>query len=139
MCEGTHSRLAASKKREDHMTRTSTGRLVRFAPLVVLLLLVCAPASFAQKDSTTRSVQGSVSNADDSAVVGAVVQLKNMKTLQIRSFITLEDGTYHFFELSPDVDYELKADFQGATSGSKTLSSFDSRKKAVINLKLNKK
>ena len=121
------------------MTRTSTARLVRLAPLVVLLLLVCAPVSFAQKDSTTRSVQGSVSNADDSAVVGAVVQLKNMKTLQIRSFITLEDGTYHFFELSPDVDYELKADFQGATSGSKTLSSFDSRKKAVINLKLNKK
>jgi hypothetical protein len=43
------------------------------------------------------------------------------------------------FELSPDVDYELKADFQGASSGPKTLSSFDSKKKAVINLKLNKK
>ena len=68
-----------------------------------------------------------------------MVQLKNMKTLQIRSFITKEDGTYHFFELSPDVDYELKADFQGASSGTKTLSSFDSRKKAVINLKLNNK
>jgi hypothetical protein len=106
---------------------------------VVLLLLVCSTVGFAQKDSTTRSVEGAVSNADDSAVVGAVVQLKNMKTLQIRSFITKEDGAYHFFELSPDVDYELKADFQGASSGSKTLSSFDSRKKAVINLKLNKK
>jgi hypothetical protein len=68
-----------------------------------------------------------------------VVQLKNMKTLQIRSFITLDDGTYHFFELSPDVDYELKADFRGASSGTKTLSSFDSRKKAIINLKLNNK
>jgi len=107
--------------------------------LVVLLLLVCAPASFAQKDSPTRSVEGVVASAEDSPVVGAVVQLKNMKTLQIRSFITKEDGTYHFFELSPDVDYELKADFQGASSGSKTLSSFDSRKKAIINLKLNKK
>ena len=121
------------------MTRILTGRFVRFAPLVVLLLLVSASVSFAQKDSTTRSVEGAVSSADDSAVVGAVVQLKNLKTLQIRSFITKEDGTYHFFELSPDVDYELKADFQGASSGSKTLSSFDSRKKAVINLKLNKK
>ena len=121
------------------MTRTVTGRLMRVAPLVMLLLLVCAPMSFAQKDSPTRSVEGAVSTTDDSAAVGAVVQLKNMKTLQIRSFITKEDGTYHFFELSPDVDYELKADFQGASSGSKTLSSFDSRKKAVINLKLNKK
>ena len=115
------------------MTRTLTGWLL------VLLLLACAPMGFAQKDSSTRSVQGSVSNPDDSAAVGAVVQLKNMKTLQIRSFITKEDGTYHFFELSPDVDYELRADFQGASSGAKTLSTFDSRKKAVINLKLNKK
>ncbi len=107
--------------------------------VAALLLLACAPAGFAQKESATRSVQGSVANPDESAVAGAVVQLKNMKTLQIRSFITLEDGTYRFFELSPDVDYELKADFKGATSGPKTLSSFDSRKKAIINLKLNKK
>jgi hypothetical protein len=135
------------------MTRTWTGWLggvarfvgfahfAGFAPLVVLLLLACAPIGFAQKggEGGVRSVQGSVSNPDESAVVGAVVQLKNMKTLQIRSFITLEDGTYHFFELSRDVDYELKADFQGASSGAKTLSTFDSRKKAVINLKLNKK
>ncbi len=127
------------------MLRTLTGlparfpHFVRFAPFVVLLLLAFAPAGFAQKDSATRSVQGAVSNPDDGAVIGGVVQLKNMKTLQIRSFITKQDGTYHFFELSPDVDYELKADFQGASSGPKTLSSFDSRKKAVINLKLSKK
>ena len=107
--------------------------------VVVLLLMVCAPAGFAQKNSPTRSVQGLVSNPDDSAAAGAVVQIKNMKTLQVRSFITLEDGTYRFFELSPDVDYELKADFQGASSGARTLSSFDSRKKATINLKLVKK
>ena len=128
------------------MTRTSGGRagfarFVGFTLFGVLLLLACAPIGFAQKsgEGAVRSVEGAVTNPDDSAVVGAVVQLKNMKTLQIRSFITLEGGTYHFFELSPDVDYELKADFQGASSGPKTLSSFDSKKKAVINLKLNKK
>ena len=104
-----------------------------------MVLLACAAAGFAQKDSAMRSVQGVVSNPDESVAAGAVVQLKNMKTLQVRSFITLEDGTYHFYELSPDVDYELKADSKGASSGAKTLSSFDSRKKAVINLKLNKK
>ena len=68
-----------------------------------------------------------------------MVYLKNVKTLQVRSFITKEDGQYHFYELSPDVDYELKAEFQGAASGPKTLSSFDSKKAATINLKLNKK
>ena len=115
------------------MIRIATGCLL------VLLLLASTPASFAQKEGNTRSVQGAVTNPDESTAVGAVVQLKNIKTLQIRSFITKEDGTYHFFELSPDVDYELKADFQGASSGPKTLSSFDSRKKVVINLKLNNK
>ena len=115
------------------MTRKLTGWLV------VLLLLACAPLVFAQKDTDTRSVQGSVTKPDETPAAGAVVQLKNMKTLQVRSFITLDDGTYRFFELNPDVDYELKADFRGTTSGTKTLSSFDSRKKAIINLKLNSK
>jgi hypothetical protein len=84
-------------------------------------------------------VSGIVTTPEDAPVAGAVVQLKNVKTLQIRSFITKESGQYFFHGLSPDVDYELKADHSGASSGSKTLSSFDSRKEAVINLKLNKK
>jgi hypothetical protein len=92
-----------------------------------------------RQDQNTRSVQGTVTNASDALVNGAVVQLKNIKTLQIRSFITKEGGAYYFQGLSPDVDYELKADYQGESSGTKTLSSFDSKKLSYINLKLNKK
>jgi hypothetical protein len=104
------------------------------------MVVLAAATVVAQKDdANTRSVQGVVTSPDDSAVDGAVVQLKNTKTLQIRSFITKEGGTFVFQGLSPDVDYELKADHQGSSSQAKTLSSFDSRKKAVINLKLNKK
>jgi len=86
----------------------------------------------------TRSVEGVVSGADNKAVVGAVVQLKDTKTLQIRSFITQQAGAYHFAGLSTNVDYEIKADHEGASSGTKTLSVFDNRKVATINLKLNK-
>ena len=112
--------------------------------LAVLGLLLTLPTAFAQKkdkggDTTTRSVQGVVTTPEDAAVNGAVVQLKNVKTLQIRSFITKEDGTYFFHGLSPDIDYELRADYQGTSSGTKTLSAFDSRKAATINLRLNKK
>jgi len=112
--------------------------------LLVMGLLLSLGSAVAQKKSkgeegNARSVQGSVTSAEDSPVNGAVVQLKNVKSLQIRSFITKEDGNYYFHGLSPDVDYELKADFQGASSSTKTLSSFDSRKDATINLKLNKK
>jgi hypothetical protein len=109
----------------------------------LLILLVAASALFGQKkkdqQGNTRSVQGEVTAQDDSPVAGAVVQLKNTKTLQIRSFITKDNGSYYFNGLSPDVDYELRADSQGLSSPTKTLSSFDSRKAATINLKLNKK
>jgi len=116
----------------------------RVTALAAAVLLICAAGSFAQEkkkkgEETTRSVTGAVTAADDAPVTGAVVQLKNTKTLQIRSFITKENGAYYFHELSPDVDYELKADYQGSSSPTKTLSSFDSRKNATINLKLNPK
>ena len=121
---------------------TRGSRMKRISLAIMVVLLACTvSASFAQKkkEPTTRSVEGVVSNTDDSPAVGAVVQIENMKTQQIRSYITKEDGKYRFFELSPEVDYKLKADHNGASSGSKTLSSFDSRKQATINLKLNAK
>ena len=111
---------------------------------VLVIALAAASMAFAQShkgagDSNVRAVQGTVSDNGGNAVPGAVVQLKNTKTLQVRSFITKEHGDYYFNGLSTDVDYELKADSEGAASGTKTLSSFDSRKQAVINLTLGKK
>ena len=115
----------------------------RFGLLAAVALLVCAASAFAAskkgEDQNVRSVQGTVTDASDNAIDGAVVQLKNTKTLQIRSFIAKEHGAYYFHGLSPDVDYELKAEYQGQSSPNKTLSSFDSRKQAVINLTLSKK
>jgi hypothetical protein len=115
----------------------------RHAIVLALTLLVCVSVGLAQKsrkdDQTSRSVQGSVTSAEDAPVAGAVVQLKNTKTLQIRSFIAKDDGSYYFNGLSPDVDYELRAEYQGSSSSTKTVSSFDSRKAVTINLKLNKK
>jgi hypothetical protein len=90
------------------------------------------------EDSTTRTVEGFVTDAGDQPAPKSVVQLKDTKTLQVRSYITQADGAYHFAGLSTNVDYELKAEKDGASSDKKTLSVFDSRKKATINLKLNK-
>ncbi len=110
-------------------------------------LLLCAGVVFAQGqgrkkgDDQTRTVEGVITSPDDAAAGGVVVFLKNLKTLQIRSFISKPDGSYYFHGLSPDIDYELRAESksQGLASPTKTLSSFDSRKQAIINLKLNKK
>jgi len=107
------------------------------AKKLVILALFAVGLLLAQ--ANTRSVQGTVTNVSGSPVDQAVVQLKDTKTLAVRSFLTKPDGTYHFHGLSTDIDYELRADYQGASSGSKTLSSFDSRKQAVVDLKLSKK
>ena len=107
-----------------------------------IALLVCC-AVFGQRndskdDTNTRSVQGIVTDASGHPVAKAVVQLKDTKTLQIRSFITDSDGSFHFAGLSPDVEYELKAEHDGASSPKKTLDVFNTQKTATINLKLNK-
>lgn len=112
--------------------------------LFLVLAAAAPPLSYAQgrnrnEDTGTRSVQGAVTDPAGAPVDGAIVHLKNTKTLQIRSYITKTNGTYTFHGLSTNVDYELKAEHQGAASDVKTLSVFDSRKNATINLKLNKK
>jgi hypothetical protein len=107
--------------------------------LAVFLLGVSAGVAQSKKDPVMRSVIGAVTTADGKPAVGAVVQLKDTKTKQVRSFYTQDKGDYYFHELSTDVDYELTATFQGASSSTRTLSVFDSRKEAVINLKLNEK
>ncbi len=111
---------------------------------VLLSLLVVSASASAQKkkereeEAAVRSVQGVVTDEHDNLVEGAVVQLKNTKTLEIRSYITRSDGAYSFHGLSTNVDYQLKAEHQGRSSDVRTLSVFDSRRKAVINLKLKK-
>lgn len=114
---------------------------IEVAAVLAIVLVAAAANAVAQRrgeDATTRTLQGTVTDATDAPVNGAVVQLKNTKTLQIRSFITRDKGSYYFHGLSPDVDYEVKAEHQGASSPTRTLSSFDNRRKAVINLKLSK-
>ena len=111
--------------------------------LAIFVLALSIPAAFSQKkkddQANTRSLEGVVTSAEEAPLSGAVVQLKNTKTLQIRSFVTQDDGHYYFHGLNTDIDYEVKADYKGQSSATHTLSSFDSRKDAVLNLKMKKK
>jgi|SRR4051812_22087415 hypothetical protein len=112
--------------------------------LAAVLALACVQFLPAQQnkdkdDPTVRTLQGQVNDPDDKPVAGAVVQLKDTKTLQVRSFITQADGTYRFSGLRADTDYEVKADYNGMSSDNRRLSNFDTRKIATVVLKLNKK
>lgn len=91
------------------------------------------------EDPTIRMVTGTVRTKDDALVEGAVVQLKNMKTMEVRSFITKADGLYNFPNLSRSIDYELRAESKGMVSATRTLSTFDDRPRAIMHLKLENK
>ena len=91
------------------------------------------PVSNKNKDET-RNVVGQVLTKSDTPIAEAIVYLKNTKTLTIKSFITEKDGGYRFHGLSPNVDYEIYADYQGQKSPTKTVSSFDTRTNVTLNL-----
>ena len=85
---------------------------------------------------TTRTLTGLVLSKSDAPVSNAVVYLKNMKALTVKTVIAGNDGAYRFPELSPNVDYEVYAQREGKKSDTKTLSQFDDRQKANIILRI---
>jgi hypothetical protein len=115
------------------------ARLLLACLLVCLAVLLAVPLSGADKGPPKRTIRGEIWSPEDAPVNGAIVQLKNAKTLQIRSFVTKEDGGYVFPGLSTDVEYEVSAKFQDLVAGPRTVSQFDTRKEAIVNLKLAKK
>jgi hypothetical protein len=93
-----------------------------------------------KKDDGTRVLRGVVRDPGDNLVENAVVKVKDMKSLAIRSFLTKQDGAFSFQGLSIGVDYELRAELRdGSTSPVKILSVYDNRREPVINLKLEPK
>ena len=91
------------------------------------------------RDPNIRNVQGIVTMPDGAAVEGAVVQIKNLKTLQVRSFITTDKGSYQFQNLPISIDFELRADYKQFASPTRSLTVFDKRLDAIVNLKLEPK
>lgn len=83
-----------------------------------------------------RVVSGAVLNADSEPVVGATVFLKNQKTKAIRSYTTTDKGHFYFAQVNMVDDYDLWAEKGSQKSATKTVSSWDSRKEFVADLKL---
>ncbi len=113
-----------------------------FQALIVLLLALPFPlpflgsAPYAAAQTGQKVVEGKVVGSSNKPQSGAIVYLKNTKTQDIKSFISVADGTYRFGQLSPDVDYEIWAEYNGRKSNTKTISSFDSKKLLDYQLKV---
>ena len=72
-----------------------------------------------------RMVHGIVKDQNDNPLSGALVNLKNLKTNQLLTFITKADGKYMFDGLSREQDYQISASFSGKSTPVKKLSHYD--------------
>ena len=109
--------------------------------LLAALALSCVEAS-AQGDkheSQLRTVRGQVLDKQESPLATARVYLRNLRTQTVKTYISDDAGNYRFSGLDPNVDYELHAERDELTSAKRRVSSFDTRKEIVLNLKLDKK
>lgn len=104
---------------------------IAVSSLAALLFLLIAGPAMAQNHAP-KVLEGKVFGNGESPLVNAVVYLQSSKDSSIRSFISTADGSYRFGQISPDIDYQVWAQYHGAKSGSKTVSSFDSRKVITI-------
>ena len=92
----------------------------------------------APRSSQLRGVSGIVCDKDENPISSAVVYLKNVRTLTVRTYISGDKGEYHFSGLDPNADYEIHAEHDDLTSANHTVSSLDSRKEMNVTLKIDK-
>lgn len=106
--------------------------------LVVVSLLgaLAFAAPFENKSDNSRVLSGRVTDKQDGALANAVVYLTNTRTRAVKTYIVGNDGSYRFPSLSPNIDYEVYAQFNGRKSDTKTVSQFDNRTQVTINLKV---
>ena len=137
------------KKKKTKKSGTSFLKGAVFASIFSILLPAAparqitpqapAPDNTRGSSSSSRAIEGTVLSSKGAPVAGAIVQIKDSKTLQVRSYIAQQDGKYQFWGLSNDVNYQLRAMAGGFTSKSKTVSVFNSRRKITLDLKLTQK
>lgn len=106
-------------------------KVIAASGLAILLLVLAAGSAVAQSRAE-KVLEGKVIGNAGAPLVNAVVYLQSSKDNSIRTFISTADGSYRFGQISPEVDYQVWAQYKNTKSGAKTVSSFDSRKLVVI-------
>jgi len=104
--------------------------------LLLVGLAVASPYGTKEKNAPGRLLVGKVFDRHDNPLQDAVVYLSNTRTHAVKSYIVGPDGAYHFPELSPNIDYEVYAQYKGQKSDTKTVSQFDDRTQVNIVLRI---
>lgn len=106
---------------------------------ILFCLAVVTGAQDSKKEAQLRTVRGLISDKFGDPIPSSVVFLKNLRTNDVRSNFADDKGEYRFSGLDPNADYEIHAEFEGAKSAPRSVSSLDSRKEIIVNLKIDRK
>lgn len=83
------------------------------------------PKGKKEKNATSKSLRGTVTDDTGRPLTGALVTLTDTKSKEKKTFITKNDGRYNFDGLSFTVDYEVAAQFKDEHSELRKLSQYD--------------
>jgi protocatechuate 3,4-dioxygenase beta subunit len=114
------------------MLKASRRRTLRTLMLAPALLMARA----GDGRSRGRVIWGVVTDGRGRPVPGASVKLKNLITLNVRSFITGEDGQYRFPRVYSEMDYSIRARFGDHWSKRKTVTRFEMRDSVRVDLRI---
>lgn len=115
-------------------------KAVAVARVVLLLSLAVLASPATEKEKQVgRLLTGKVLDHQDSPLVNSIVYLTNTRTRAIKTYIVGGDGIYRFPALSPNIDYEVYAQYEGHKSDTKTVSQFDNRSQVNIVLRIDTK
>jgi len=84
-----------------------------------------------QKNPTSRTVSGQVTDETGQVLQGAMVTLTDKTTNEKTNFFTKKDGRYQFADLSFTRDYEVQAHYKDKVSPNRRLSQFDTTPRPV--------
>ncbi|MDE1160768.1 MAG: carboxypeptidase-like regulatory domain-containing protein [Acidobacteriaceae bacterium] len=104
----------------------------------IVAAAVSPSAAFAQgkKEPTVRTVTGTVEDKSGKPIDNAVVYIKDTKTLSVKSYLTNDQGEFHFTQLSMSSDYDVWAELNGKRSKTHSISMFNSKTTLTYTLKV---
>jgi hypothetical protein len=105
---------------------------------LLIFVIVCSFMSYAAPVDT-RVIRGTVVTDDGQPVEGAAVQLTDLVTMAIRSYITNKDGKFEFYHVLTNQGYEVQAHYGDHWGDTKTVTRFDSSKVIQLTLTLDMK
>ena len=116
----------------------SRWRVLAMATVVVCCLAaVAGPALFAkEKKPITKTISGAVLDANENGLVDAAVSITDLQSKKKFTTVSKEGGQFQFANLSPQHDYEVQAIYKDLSSEVRKVTSFDSRLRVVLNLRI---